>query len=86
MEDMKFKEYELQLNKGDALFVYTDGIPEAINEAVEQYGVDRMLASLNRHADENLQEMLPSVRRDLRGFVGNADQFDDVTMLGFRYL
>lgn len=85
MEDMKFKEYDLQLNKGDSLFVYTDGIPEAINTAVEQYGVDRMLASLNVHADDDLQAMLPAVRQDLRDFVGEADQFDDVTMLGFKY-
>lgn len=85
MEDMKFKEYDLQLNKGDSLFVYTDGIPEAINTAVEQYGVDRMLASLNVHADDDLQTMLPAVRQDLRDFVGEADQFDDVTMLGFKY-
>ncbi|MCR5156208.1 MAG: SpoIIE family protein phosphatase [Butyrivibrio sp.] len=86
MEDIKFKEYDLQLSKGDSLFVYTDGIPEAINTAIEQYGTDRMLSALNAHADEDLHSMLPAVRQDLRDFVGEAEQFDDVTMLGFKYM
>ena len=84
MEDMKFKEYDLHLDPGDEIFVYTDGIPEAIDKNVEQYGVDRMRTSLNSHMNEDLDTMLVSVRQDLRDFVGEADQFDDVTMLGFR--
>ncbi len=85
MEDMPFREYELQLNPGDKLFVYTDGIPEAIDENVEQYGMDRLLEALNTVKDETMQDTLPAVRRHIQNFVGEADQFDDITMLGLHY-
>ena len=85
MEDMPFREYELQLYPGDHLFVYTDGIPEAINEKVEQYGGERLTEILNKVKNEKMQEILPAVRADIAEFAGNAEQFDDITMLGFSY-
>ena len=85
MPDMKYREYELQFSPGDKLFVYTDGIPEAINEQVEQYGTDRLVQALNAVKDEQIDHILPSVSRNLSAFTGNADQFDDITMLGFTY-
>ncbi len=85
MEGMRFREYELQLNPGDRLFVYTDGIPEAINEQVEQYGAERLVHVLNDVKAEPMQAVLPVVRKDIADFVGAADQFDDITMLGFAY-
>ena len=85
MDGVKYKEYELQLEPGDEIFVYTDGIPEAINMDVEQYGTDRLLKVLNENKDVPLDRLLPRVRRNLSEFVGEAEQFDDVTMLGFRY-
>ena len=86
MEGLRFKEYELKLNPGDQLFVYTDGIPEAINEKVVQYGTGRLVAELNAVKDEKLETVLPAVRKDIADFVGAAEQFDDITMLGFTYL
>ena len=85
MEDMRFKEYELQLNPDDRLFVYTDGIPEAIDEHVEQYGAQRLVDVLNTLKNTPMKETLHAVREDIRGFVGKADQFDDITMLGLVY-
>ncbi len=85
MEDMPFKEYELQLNPGDKLYVYTDGVPEAINEQDEQYGTDEMLRSLNAANTRTMRELLPFIRKRISSFVGNADQFDDITMLGFEF-
>ncbi len=85
MEGVRFKEYELQLDPGDRLFVYTDGIPEAIDEQVEQYGTQRLVDVLNAVKGEPLEVMLPTVRRDIADFAGNAEQFDDITMLGFTY-
>ena len=85
VEGLRFKEYELKLNRGDEIFVYTDGVPEAINEQIEQYGVERLLKCLNRNKDIQLDRLLPRVTNDLEEFVGAADQFDDVTMLGFKY-
>ncbi|MBO5620992.1 MAG: SpoIIE family protein phosphatase [Butyrivibrio sp.] len=85
MENSKAKEYELTLNPGDKLFVYTDGIPEAINEAVEQYGTTRMLSVLNECKDKSVTATLPIVSESVNRFKGNADQFDDITMLGFEF-
>lgn len=85
MEGMKYTEYELRLEPGDALFVYTDGVPEAVNEKNEQYGADRMLQALNDNKDKPMEEILPAIKADIDSFAGKADQFDDITMLGFRY-
>ena len=85
MEDMPFREYEIRLNPGDKLFVYTDGIPEAIDEDVKQYGMDRLIEALNTVKDQSMRQILPVVRRHIQDFVGEAEQFDDITMLGFHY-
>ena len=85
MEGMPFSEYELQFNPGDKLFVYTDGVPEAIDIREEQYGTKRMTAALNRLKDKSVNDILPGVREDIRSFVGEAEQFDDITMLGMEF-
>ena len=86
MDGVKYEEYELQLNPGDRIFVYTDGIPEAINSGTEQYGAGRMINALNRAAKATLRGGLSSVLEDLAAFVGKEDQFDDITMLNFTYI
>ena len=86
IRDAKFREYELDLAPGDSLFVYTDGVPEAINEESREYGTDRLLEVLNKYKDLPQKDILKYVRRDISFFVGEEDQFDDVTMLGFKYL
>ena len=85
MPGIRPKEYEIQLEPGDRLYVYTDGVPEAINEQTEQYGDERMLKVLNRDKDLPMEQILPDVRKDISDFAGNAEQFDDITMLGFTY-
>ena len=85
MEGIKAKEYELKLEPGDKLFVYTDGVPEAINEAEEQYGTDRLEAALNEVGDGNVSEILPHIYNSVDSFKGDAEQFDDITMLGFEF-
>ena len=85
MRDAKFREYELDLEPGDSLFVYTDGIPEAINNSQEAYGTDRLLDVLNRNKDLPQKNILTQTTRDIKYFVGEEEQFDDVTMMGFKY-
>lgn len=85
MEDLVYKSYEMHLEPGDCLYVYTDGIPEAINTKEEQYGTERMISTLNENKDLPVEELLKAVKADQDKFVGEADQFDDITMLGFRY-
>ena len=86
MPETKEREYEIQLEPGDRLFVYTDGVPEAIDEKVEQYGTDRRLADLNDLKDLPIQATLEHMSENLANFKGSADQFDDITMLGFDFL
>ncbi len=85
MPDLRIKEYELKLEPGDKLFVYTDGVPEAINEQVEDYGTGRMINVLNTGKNSSMEATLTTIRQDMIAFVGNAEQFDDITMLGFAY-
>ncbi|MCR4908925.1 MAG: serine/threonine-protein phosphatase [Lachnospiraceae bacterium] len=85
IEGVRPKEYEFKISPGDEIFVYTDGVPEAIDKKEQQYGSDRLLSALNREKDKSLEEMLAGVRENVRVFVGEADQFDDITMLCFRF-
>ena len=77
-------EYELELQKGDVLFLYTDGVPEATNSGYEMLGADRMLKLLDRHDDADLKALLEAVKADVGSFVGDAPQFDDLTMMAVR--
>ncbi|MBP5472295.1 MAG: PP2C family protein-serine/threonine phosphatase [Lachnospiraceae bacterium] len=83
---IKFKEHEFRLNPGDSLYVYTDGVTEATRADDVLFGVDRMLEALNKNPDADPKTMLDNVRSDIDLFVGEAPQFDDITMLGFKYL
>ena len=85
MEGVKFREHEFELHPGDAIFVYTDGVPEATNSEKELFGTERMLASLNRISNAAPEKILANVREDLDNFVGDAPQFDDITMLCMKY-
>ncbi|MCR5676279.1 MAG: PP2C family protein-serine/threonine phosphatase [Lachnospiraceae bacterium] len=86
MEGLPFKEHEFELHPGDSLFVYTDGVAEATDKNDELFGTDRMLDALNKNPDAAPEESLSAVRAAIDDFVGEAPQFDDITMLGFRYL
>lgn len=85
MEGMRYKEYELTLTPGSKLFLYTDGVPEATNTEGELFGTERMLAALNEKTSARPEEMLKNMRRAVDGFVKDAEQFDDLTMLGFEF-
>ena len=85
MEGISYKEYVLELNPGDKLFVYTDGVPEATAESGEMFGMGRMTAALNRRASGSPEQILGSVRSAVDDFVGDAEQFDDLTMMCLEY-
>ena len=84
MEGMKYREYELQLEPGTRLFVYTDGVTEATDAEEKLFGEERMLAALNEEA-ATPKQVLENVRHAVDGFVGDAEQFDDLTMLCLEY-
>ena len=85
MEGMKYKEYELQLEPGSRLFLYTDGLPEATDANEKMFGMDRVLESLNKEPDGSAWQILENVRADVETFVKEAEQFDDLTMLCLEY-
>ena len=85
MDGINFHEYDIQLEPGDCIYVYTDGVPDAINTAEEAYGTDRMTEVLNENKSADMETLLHAVKEDIDVHVGKADQFDDITMIGFRY-
>ena len=85
MEGMRYRVGELTLYPGDRLFLYTDGVSEATNTENELYGEDRILNFANENARLTANEFLPKLKADIDGFVGEAPQFDDITMLMFDY-
>ena len=85
MEDVPYQQQEINLANGDLIFVYTDGVNEAMNENHEEYTSERLLEFMNAtdcHAD--LKELLAAVRADVSKHVGDAEQSDDITMLALR--
>ena len=84
MEDIRYRQYEMQLEPGGCLFLYTDGIPEATNAREEMFGTDRMLEALNLEPDANPERLLSNVLNSVNNFVGSAPQFDDMTMLALK--
>ena len=85
IEGFSYRVNEMQLKAGDRIFLYTDGVPEATNAASELYGEDRLLAFMNQNAALTATELLPALKADIDTFVGEAPQFDDITMLMFDY-
>lgn len=82
----KYKEYEFIMQKGSTLFVYTDGIPEATNADEELFGTNRLIEIMNQTPDAMPQQLLTNIHEAVNDFVGDAPQFDDLTMLGITLL
>ncbi len=83
IECIEYQKNSLTLEKGDKLFIYTDGVPEATNADGELYGMTRLEELLAKNIDTKPDEILVRVREDVDRFVGDAPQFDDLTMLAF---
>ena len=85
MEGVRYRAGEITLNPGDRLFLYTDGVPEATNTDNKLYGEERLLSFMNQNASTEATELLPALKANIDEFVGEAPQFDDITMLMFDY-
>ena len=85
MDGVRYRAGEIVLNPGDRLFLYTDGVPEATNTENKLYGEERLLAFMNQNASVEATELLPLLKANIDEFVGEAPQFDDITMLMFDY-
>lgn len=84
MPGMKYENFELKLNPGDAIFTYTDGVAEAMNSEKEEFGIQRMLDALNKSRLGPMEHICNSVHRAVKKHTGEAPQFDDISMLAFR--
>jgi sigma-B regulation protein RsbU (phosphoserine phosphatase) len=85
MEDMRYRAGSMILEPGDKIFQYTDGVTEATNIHNELYGMERLEVILNKVKCGTSHEILPAVKADVDEFVGEAPQFDDITMLCLEY-
>ena len=85
MEDIAYKDIEFQLEPGDKIFLYTDGVNEAQNLEGELFGNDRMLDALNKDPDADEDQIIANVMQGINDFVGEAEQFDDITMFCLEY-
>ncbi len=85
MPDICYQEYTLQMERGDKLFLYTDGVPEATDAADCLFGTERMVEALNTDPAAPPEQILRNVKAAVDDFVKNAEQFDDLTMLCFEY-
>ncbi len=85
MKDMKYTEYEMELEKGGCLFLYTDGVPEATDANDRLFGTDRMIEALNKEPFTTPEVLLGNVKKATDVFVGDAPQFDDITMLAIKF-
>ena len=85
MEGVRYKQQELRLEKGDTIYLYTDGVTEAANTDNELFGETRLQTVLNITANGKPEQLLQSVTDSLADFVGNAAQSDDITMLCLQY-
>lgn len=83
MEDSEYENYELMLQEGDALFIYTDGVLEANDANGKMYGAERMLEELNRDTTRIPEQVINDMKKSIDDFAKDADQFDDITMLSF---
>ena len=85
MPEVHYENYDLDLEPGSMLFLYTDGLPEATNAENTMFGIDRITAALNDSCSGSPREILQTVKGTVTGFVGNSEQFDDLTMLCIQY-
>lgn len=85
-DEMPFPIKELQMQPGDALVLYTDGIPEALNNDDVMYETDQMEDIFNQHKSSSMQALIEALEEDAESFVGDRSQYDDFTAFAIRFL
>jgi sigma-B regulation protein RsbU (phosphoserine phosphatase) len=85
MEDMPYKSNKIKLNKGEIIYIFTDGVPEAMNirdELFSEKRLENLLSSLN---SKSVEEICRTVVNHVKEFAGNAEQSDDITTLAIQF-
>ena len=86
MDGVRYKDYEIVLEPGAKLFVYTDGVSEAVNKNLNQFGTDRILEALRSSEEGSPREILETVEKAVHEYAGETPQFDDLTMMCVEYM
>jgi len=81
IEDADYQETPLQLDSGDTLIFYTDGVVEAMNKKEEMYGFDRFIEVIKEHKGLDAEVFMQKLIDDINNFVGKAEQHDDLTIV-----
>ena len=85
MENMEYPDFEIKLEKGDIIYLYTDGVTEAENVTNELYGTERLLNVIRGNYNCDMKEFCDNIEKDIHDFEKGNEQFDDLTMLALRY-
>jgi len=85
LEDLHFEAGKIQLHPGDTLFLYTDGITEAFNEADIAFGEERLETLLKSNYSKSIEELSQNIVSGVQEYCGEAPQSDDITQLAIRY-
>ena len=85
LDNSIYTKQQIQIEPGDRIFLYTDGVVESTNINNTQYGEERLKEYLNNHLELNVKEIIEGVKKDIDEFVGDKEQFDDITMLEIVY-
>ena len=86
LPDWNYEGQEAQLKPGDMLFLYTDGLSEAMNTAGEQFGRKHVVQLVNEHCSETARQLVEFIEGEVHRHVGNASQSDDITLLAIKWL
>lgn len=86
MADVVYTTRTITLQENDIIFLYTDGVTEAMNPAAELYGEKRLVSAAHGRETENVREFIAVIRKDVHGFSNGANQSDDITMLALKFV
>ena len=84
IEGVTYKNEHITLGVGDTIVMYTDGVNEAMNSDFQEFGDERLEASLKKCAGQSCQQLIESVKADVAAYVGEAEQSDDITLFALK--
>jgi phosphoserine phosphatase RsbU/P len=80
----RYQEQSIQLQEGDQVLLYTDGVTEAMNSSQEEWSLERLIESMNRHGDKTPLDLINAVSQEVKNHIGLTDQSDDITLLAMK--
>ena len=84
--DMSFSDMKMTLQPGETLVMFTDGVNEAMDKDYQEFGDDRLAASLQKSAGQSCQQIIANLKADVAAFTGDMEQSDDITLFALKRL